>query len=82
MEEGTQALVCPRHTVRYITVFVAGVILGGVIAGAASSVYFNRAIASGANTYQAGFDAAKNLFKRVSLAERSALWMISALFRV
>lgn len=61
MEEGTQALVCPRHTVRYITVFVAGVILGGVIAGAASSVYFNRAIASGANTYQAGFDAAKKL---------------------
>lgn len=61
MEEGTQALICPRHTVRYITVFVAGVIFGGVIAGAVSFVYFNRAIASGANTYQAGFDAAKKL---------------------
>ncbi len=52
-----QPLVCPSHTTQYI-----GAVLVGIIVGVgATFVYFKQApVSAGNNTYQAGFDAAKN----------------------
>jgi len=49
-------LVCPSHTTQYIGAVIVGIIVGT----GASFVYLKQAPADSSNTYQAGFDAAKN----------------------
>lgn len=55
MEQQTP-LVCPSHTTQYI----GAVIIGIVVGVGASFIYFRQAPVASSNTYQAGFEAAKN----------------------
>lgn len=58
-----QPLICPAHTNQYIGVTIIGIIIGT----AASFVYFKQTSVNEAQTYQAGFNAARKLVEESSL---------------